>query len=57
MRQLGFKELKGGRTSGSSARFIKEGSRPVVVHIPHGKELGKGMVKRIRNQLSEQGEL
>ena len=57
MQQLGFKEVMGGRTSGSGARFVKKGSRPVVVHIPHGKELGKGMVKRIRNQLSEQGEL
>jgi hypothetical protein len=38
---LGYKEISGGKTGGSRARFIHSSSPPIILHKPHPKPVLK----------------
>jgi HicA toxin of bacterial toxin-antitoxin, len=54
--QLGYEPKKAGRTSGSRRKFQHKVTGHVIgLDEPHDGEMGKGMVKRLREELQDKG--
>lgn len=53
---LGYERIKAGKTGGSRRKYIHTETKQVIMlHEPHGDEMGKAMVKRLKEDLSSQG--
>jgi predicted RNA binding protein YcfA (HicA-like mRNA interferase family) len=58
LRGLGYVEVKTGKTGGSRRRYHNPSTgHLILLHAPHGDEMPRGMVDRLRNELSERGVL
>ena len=56
--RLGYKMQVKGKTSGSRAIFIGDGSVPILVHKPHpGNIVQRYVMKRIHKQLIDDGKI
>lgn len=56
--RFGYKMQAKGKTSGSRAIFIGEGSIPILVHKPHpGNIVQRYVMKRILKQLIDDGKI
>jgi len=54
--QLGYEEVKAGKTSGARRKFFnKETKLLIVLHEPHDGEMGRGMVRRLQKDLEDKG--
>jgi len=56
IRLLGYEELPTGKTGGSRRKFRNhQTGHLIVLHKPHGPELGPGVVRIYRKELEERG--
>jgi len=56
LNQIGYKEIKGGKTSGSRVKFLGENGSMIHLHKPHpSNSLKRYQMKLIINKLEEEG--
>jgi predicted RNA binding protein YcfA (HicA-like mRNA interferase family) len=56
LEDLGFEEKKHGKTSGSARKYhCAATGRLIMLHKPHGDQMGAGMVRRLRRELEDRG--
>lgn len=54
--KLGYEELKTGKTGGSRRKYYNATTRHLIMlDEPHDGEMGRGMVKRLQDELEEKG--
>ncbi|WP_441241350.1 type II toxin-antitoxin system HicA family toxin [Tardiphaga sp. 768_D3_N2_1] len=56
IRMLGYEELPTGKTGGSRRKYKNPHTGHIIIlHKPHGPELGAGMVRNHRKELEDRG--
>jgi len=56
LRQLGYEPKKAGKTGGSRRKFYNaKTGHLIMMDEPHDGEMGRGMVKRLRDELQDKG--
>ena len=54
--QLGYEQVRGGKTGGSRRRFAHPDTGDVImIHAPHSKEIKAYAVRDVREHLEERG--
>jgi hypothetical protein len=54
--QLGYDEVKAGKTGGSRRKFFNPTIRHLItLHEPHDGEMGRGMVRKLQRELEFKG--
>jgi len=54
--QLGYEERKAGKTGGARRKFYNQATgHLIMLHAPHGRDMGRGMVRRMQKALEEIG--